>query len=113
MWNKAALLAAVLVLALPAFADNPSNLTRKSSHTQAPKSGVPISPKKPQGPRAAGKLEETEFEFNKTTQTNVIGGKGSSPWNAVSSGTKKPTKPKRRPRALQLNNATIALPPPK
>ena len=116
MWKKAALIAAALVLALPAFADNPSNLTRKRQ-TQVPKTGAPISAKKPQAPRAGAKanraLTENEFVFGKTTQTNVAGGKGSS-YNDVSvPGTKKATKPKRRPRALQLNDVTPAVPPPK
>jgi hypothetical protein len=70
MLKKAALLAAALAIALPAFADNPPKLLHKNTHTPAPKSVM----RKPEGTKTpAGRtnsVETSSFSYG-VTQTTV------------------------------------------
>lgn len=63
MWKNTALLAAVLVFALPAFADNSSN------------SKPPVTKPKPKGNRV---LERSSFSFGEPNSVTVPKGNGSA-----------------------------------
>jgi|SRR5450755_4779564 hypothetical protein len=99
MWNRTALLAAVLAFALPALADEPSKLVHKNAHPLAPKTTAPKSPKN------LNNQEHMSATFGKESVANL----SSKAWSESSQGTKHKHKP--------ANNGKLQLkswrPPPK
>jgi hypothetical protein len=80
MCNRAVLLVAVLAIALPAIADQPSQPNQKNAHRLAPKTTAPKSPKNLKGPNSGSPVEHVSSTFGKENVANLSGraGAGSS-----------------------------------
>jgi hypothetical protein len=97
MWNKTALLVAVLAFALPAIADEQSEPVQKNAHPIAPKSPINLK-----GPKVdTHETEKANATFGDPTIRSGKGGVGSGSWGKAGSGSSPGIKHKHKP----ANNA--------
>ena len=111
MWNRTALLVAVLAFALPAIADQPPQPAQKNAHPIAPK-----APKNLKGQKVG--THETEKMSATFSDPTINAGKGqgnigSGSWGKPRSGSSQGIKHKPKPANTGAVNLKEAAPPPK
>jgi hypothetical protein len=97
MWNRTALLVAALAFALPALADEPSNLP-ENARPVASKTTAPKSPKNLKGPKVGTyQTEKINATFSDPTIRAGNAGIGSGSWSKAGSGSSHGIKHKHKP----------------